>query len=60
MEGENRKANQKIMELESRLEENSSVSATPPRVPGSREELELKISEKDKKVGKKHVSFRCL
>ena len=44
LEGENRKANQKIMELESKLEEGV------PRVPGSRQELELKLSEANKKV----------
>ncbi len=37
------------MELESKLEE-SGVQEIPPRVPGSREELELKLSEANKKV----------
>jgi protein HOOK3 len=39
----NSKANQRIMELESKLED-------VPRVPGSREELELKLAEANKKV----------
>lgn len=49
LEASNRKANQRIMELESRLEENKNISAVP-RVPGSREEIELKLSEATKKV----------
>ena len=41
------------MELESKLEEASSTSGSGnsvPRVPGSREELELKLAEASKKV----------
>ena len=36
------------MELESKLEESGGVAV--PRVPGSREELELKLAEANKKV----------
>ncbi|XP_023335122.1 protein Hook homolog 3 [Eurytemora carolleeae] len=43
----NRDANKRILELEARLEESS---APPPRVPGSREELELKLLESNKKI----------
>ena len=41
------------MELESKLEEANSASGSGnsvPRVPGSREELELKLAEASKKV----------
>lgn len=38
------------MELESKLEEGVANVAAPPRVPGSREELELKLAEANKKV----------
>lgn len=53
LQATNRSANQKIMELESKLEEASSSSGTGnsvPRVPGSREELELKLAEASKKI----------
>lgn len=45
LEAEKRKANQRILELESKLEEE-----VVPRVPGSRQELELKLAEANKKV----------
>merc|ERR1719233_1991694 len=51
----NREANKKVMELEARLEEaQASANMQVPRVPGSREELELKIVEANKKIG--HLS----
>lgn len=43
--------NQKILELESKLEEaRGAQNFVAPRVPGSREELELKLAESNKKV----------
>ncbi len=55
LEGENRNLNQQIMELQSRLEDSAKSAAAGggnvPRVPGSREELELKLSESNKKIG---------
>jgi len=51
----NREANKKVMELEARLEEMQvSANVQVPRVPGSREELELKVAEANKKIG--HLS----
>jgi len=48
----NREANKKVMELEARLEEvQASANIQVPRVPGSREELELKVVEAGKKIG---------
>ena len=38
------------MELESKLEEGVANVTVPPRVPGSREELELKLAEANKKI----------
>jgi len=53
LESSNRKLNQKILELESKLEEAKGAQVTvAPRVPGSREELELKLAESNKKVFK--------
>jgi len=47
----NREANKKIMELEAKLEEaKSAANAQIPRVPGSRDELELKVVEANKKM----------
>jgi len=47
----NREANKRLMELEARLEEAAHTAAlTVPRIPGSREELELKVAEANKKV----------
>ena len=47
------------MELESKLEESGGVAV--PRVPGSREELELKLAEANKKVFiESHVTVRNL
>eukprot|EP00088_Acartia_fossae_P044809 TRINITY_DN4781_c1_g1_i5.p1 TRINITY_DN4781_c1_g1~~TRINITY_DN4781_c1_g1_i5.p1 ORF type:complete len:676 (-),score=232.76 TRINITY_DN4781_c1_g1_i5:383-2410(-) len=43
----NREGNKRILELEARLEESSNP---PPRIPGSREELELKLAEANKKI----------
>ena len=48
LEASNRRFNQRVMELEAKLEE-SPNNAHPPRVPGSREELELKLAEANKK-----------
>lgn len=47
LESNNRSLNQRILELESKLED---CRGTVPRVPGSREELELKLSEASKKI----------
>lgn len=48
----NREANKKIMDLEARLEETRTLAAhVVPKVPGSREELELKLAEAHKKNG---------
>jgi hypothetical protein len=41
-----RESNKRILELEAKLEESSNP---PPRIPGSREELELKLAEANKK-----------
>jgi len=47
----NRKANKRIMELEARLEEaRANTATTAPKVPGSREELELKLNESNKQI----------
>ena len=61
LESTNRKMNQRVLELEAKLEEAvtgmgksgpGGVGIHPvPRVPGSREELELKLAEANKKVG---------
>ena len=51
LESSNRKLNQRILELESKLEEaRGAQNFVAPRVPGSREELELKLAEANKKV----------
>jgi len=47
MTKKNRESNKRILELEARLEESSNP---PPRIPGSREELELKLAEANKKI----------
>ena len=62
LETTNRKMNQRGLELEAKLEEISAGGGTKsghggagqavPRVPGSREELELKLAEANKKVRK--------
>jgi len=50
LSNKNREANKKIMELEARLEETRTLAANVvPKVPGSREELELKLAEAHKK-----------
>jgi len=69
LESSNRKLNQRILELDAKVEESnavaakataaaaaaatanaaSSAAAAAPRVPGSREELELKLAEANKK-----------
>merc|ERR1712115_264674 len=47
----NREANKRVMELEARLEDaQASATTTVPRIPGSREELELKVVEANKKM----------
>jgi len=47
----NREANKRVMELEARLEDaQASATTSVPRIPGSREELELKVAEANKKV----------
>jgi protein HOOK3 len=47
----NREANKRVMEMEARLEDaQASAAVHAPRVPGSREELELKVAEANKKV----------
>ena len=52
LESSNRKLNQRILELESKLEEaKGAQNFVAPRVPGSREELELKLADASKKVG---------
>jgi len=50
-----RKANKRILELESRVEElaTNGGPSSVPRVAGSREELELRLAEANKKVFKK-------
>lgn len=57
LQASNRKANQKIMELESRLEESKGHTSVP-RVPGSREELELKVAEANKKIANLQESIQ--
>ena len=44
LEATNRKMNQKVLELE------HGMLQSAPRIPGSREELELKLAEANKKV----------
>ena len=44
LEATNRKMNQKVLELE------HGMLQPAPRIPGSREELELKLAEANKKV----------
>jgi len=51
----NREANKRILELEARLEE---TSAPTPRIPGSREELELKLSEANKKIASQQENLQ--
>jgi len=50
-----RDSNKRILELEARLED--SV-APAPRIPGSREELELKLSDANKKVASQQESLQ--
>merc|ERR1719244_2455373 len=51
LNNKNREANKKVMELEARIEEvQSMANLQVSRVPGSREELELKIAESNKKI----------
>ena len=47
LEATNRKMNQRVLELE------HGMGQSVPRIPGSREELELKLAESNKKVRKK-------
>ena len=47
LEATNRKMNQRVLELE------HGMGQSVPRIPGSREELELKLAESNKKVSKK-------
>ena len=49
LEADNRSLHQKILELESKLEDSKSSQGTP-RLAGSREELELKLSDANKKI----------
>ena len=44
LEATNRKMNQRVLELE------HGMGQSVPRIPGSREELELKLAEANKKV----------
>ena len=44
LEEKNRKMNQRVLELE------HGMGQSVPRIPGSREELELKLAEANKKV----------
>ena len=44
LETTNRKMNQRVLELE------HGMAQSVPRIPGSREELELKLAESNKKV----------
>jgi hypothetical protein len=62
LQGSNRSANQKIMELESRLEESAGSTAvgSVPRVPGSREELELKLAEAAKKARINFITWQFI
>jgi len=58
LSNKNREANKKIMELEARLEESRALAAhVVPKVPGSREELELKLAEAHKKNGSLHETL---
>jgi hypothetical protein len=51
LESANRMLNKKIMGLESEIDEAKSANVLiAPRVPGSREELELKLADASKKV----------
>ena len=47
LEATNRKMNQRVLELE------HGMGQSVPRIPGSREELELKLAEANKKVSMK-------
>ena len=49
LEATNRKMNQKVLELE------HGMLQSAPRIPGSREELELKLAEANKKVYNKNT-----
>jgi len=52
LESVNRMLNKKILGLESEIEEAKAANlVVAPRVPGSREELELKLADANKKVG---------
>merc|ERR1739838_1108701 len=60
LEATNRSLHQKILELESKLED--SKSSGTPRLAGSREELELKLSDANKKnepTERNHSQKRC-
>ena len=50
LEATNRKMNQRVLELE------HGMGQSVPRIPGSREELELKLAEANKKVSYKILS----
>jgi len=51
LNNKNREANKKVMELEAKIEEIQSYpNLQVARVPGSREELELKLAESNKKL----------
>ena len=50
LEATNRKMNQRVLELE------HGMGQSVPRIPGSREELELKLAEANKKVSEKMLS----
>jgi len=51
----NRESNKRILELEAKLIESSNP---PPRIPGSREELELKLAEANKKISIQHDNLQ--
>lgn len=55
LEATNRSLHQKILELESKLED--SKSSGTPRLAGSREELELKLSDANKKINQPAKPF---
>ena len=66
LESSNRKLNQKIMELEAKVEESakkpvqgSAAAGSVPRVPGSREELELKLADANKKYQTLQETLQC-
>ena len=65
LESSNRKLNQKIMELEAKVEESANkpvqgtAAASVPRVPGSREELELKLADANKKYQTLQETLQC-